>query len=357
MGCRTDNVLTMGFTLPESRYTTEVQCAEFFAQLLRSARAVPGVSHASIVSVLPGAGHFMDNTFSIEGAPPLPAGQFRDAVLRGADPDYFEAMHIPLKSGRIYIEADRRSIDDTAMVISESMAKKFFADENPIGKRLVIDWERKPRFEIVGVVGDVLSDLDSPPEPTMYLPLNSGRLEYGTLVAMTDSSHEVTALALPLQKRIAAIDADLGVSGVLTMDQRIGKSTESAMFDAALVLVFAVLGLLLAAVGLYGLLSYLVTERTNEIGIRMALGAQRSEVMRILFLDGLRPTGVGLALGLFAGGLCAQLIRSMLFGVQPLDGSIFAAVTFVVVVISVGACIYPAWRAARVDPMTALRCE
>jgi predicted permease len=357
LGCRTNNVLTMGFTLPESQYSKETKIADFFAELLRRARAVPGVSHASIVSVLPGAGHFMDNTFTIEGAPPLPPGQFRNAVLRGADPDYFATMHIPLKSGRIFAEIDRRSIDDNAMVITESMAKKFFPDENPIGKRLMIDWDRRPRFEILGIVGDVLSNLDSPPEPTMYLPLNSGRLEYGTLVAMTDGSHDVTALALPLQKQIAAIDPDLGVSDVLTMDQRIGKSTESAMFDAALVLLFAVLGLLLAAVGLYGLLSYLVTERTNEIGIRMALGAQRSDVMRIMFLDGLRPTGVGLVLGLFAGGLSAQLTRSMLFGVQPLDGSIFIAVAGLVVFICAAACTYPAWRAARVDPMTALRCE
>jgi ABC-type lipoprotein release transport system permease subunit len=123
------------------------------------------------------------------------------------------------------------------------------------------------------------------------------------------------------------------------------------------VLLFAVLGLVLAAVGLYGLLSYLVTERTNEIGIRMALGAQQREVMRIMFADGLRPTVAGLLLGLFAGGLCAQLIRSLLFGVQLLDGYIFASVAMVVLLISIGACRYPAWRAARVDPMTALRCE
>jgi len=123
------------------------------------------------------------------------------------------------------------------------------------------------------------------------------------------------------------------------------------------VLLFAVLGLILAAVGLYGLLSYLVTERTNEIGIRMALGAQRSEVMRIMFVDGLRPTLIGLLFGLLLGGLCAQLIRSLLFGVQPLDARIFAAVSLVTLVISMAACLYPAWRAARVDPMTALRSE
>jgi predicted permease len=357
LGCRTDNVLTMGFTLPETRYATEAQRAQFFAELLRQGRAVPGVSEASIVSVLPGAGHFVDNTFEIEGTPPLPPGQFRNAVIRGADPDYFAAMHIPLKHGRIYSEVDRRTMDDNAMVITESMAKAFFPGEDPIRKRVRIDWMRNPRFEIVGVVGDVLSNLESPPEPTMYLPLNSGRLEYGSLVAMTDTGHDVSALALPLQKQIAAMDPDLAVSDVLTMNERIGKSTEPAKFDALLVLLFAALGLVLAGVGLYGLLSYLVTERTNEIGIRSALGAQRIEIMRIMLLDGLRLTGVGLILGIFAGGLCAQLIRSLLFGVQPLDLVVFGVVTLVVLVIAGAACTYPAWRAARVDPITALRCE
>ncbi len=357
MGCKTDDVLTMGFTLPESKYETDGQRAEFFAGLLRRARAVPGVKEASIVSVLPGAGHFFDNTFQMEGAAPLPPGQFRNAVIRGADPDYFAAMHIALKRGRIFAEEDHRAPDDNAMVITESMAKKFFGGEDPIGKHLKIDWQGAPRFEIVGIVGDVLSDLDRPAEPTMYLPLNSGRLEYGSLVAMASAGRDVTALALPMQKVIAGMDPDLAVSDVLTMDERIGKSTESAMFDAVLVLLFAVMGLVLAAVGLYGLLSYLVTERTNEIGIRMALGAQRGEVMRIMFLDGLRPTGLGLLVGLFAGGVCAQLIRSLLFGVAPLDVRIFAVVAAVVMAISLAACTYPAWRAARVDPMTALRCE
>ncbi|MGB2667448.1 MAG: ABC transporter permease [Candidatus Acidiferrum sp.] len=357
MGCKTDDVLTMGFTLPESKYETDAQRAEFFAELLRRARAVPGVKEASIVSVLPGAGHFFDNTFHIEGAVPLPPGQFRNAVIRGADPDYFAAMHIALKRGRIFAEEDYRAPDDNAMVITESMAKKFFDGEDPLGKHLKIDWQGAPRFEVVGIVGDVLSDLDRPAEPTMYLPLNSGRLEYGSLVVMASAGRDVTALALPMQKVIAGMDPDLAVSDVLTMDERIGKATESAMFDAVLVLLFALMGLVLAAVGLYGLLSYLVTERTNEIGIRMALGAPRGEVMRIMFLDGLRPTGLGLLVGLFAGGVCAQLIRSLLFGVEPLDVRIFAVVVVVVMGISVAACTYPAWRATRVDPMTALRCE
>jgi predicted permease len=354
MGCATENVLTMGLTLPDAAYPTRPKIAAFVEELLARARAVPGVSQAGFVSVLPGAGHFMDNTFEIEGVAPLPKGQFRNAVVRGADPGYFAMMHIPLKRGRFFTDADLRG-NLNAMVITESMAREFFPAGDAIGKVLDLDWDEKPRFEIVGIVGDVLSDLNRPAEATMYLPMNSGRFGYGSLVVR--SSRDVTPLALPIQKQIAAMDPNIAVSDVLTMEQRIGKSSASAMFNAVLVLLFAVLGLVLAAVGLYGLLSYLVTERTNEIGIRMALGAQRREVMRIMFVDGLRPTIFGLLMGLLAGGLCAQLIRSLLFGVQPLDGNIFAAVAFVVLVISAGACTYPAWRAARVDPMAALRCE
>lgn len=354
MGCATSNVLTMSFTLPEAKYQKPAQKAEFFEELLACVRALPGVSKASVVTVLPGAGHFMDNTFRIEGDPPLLPGQFQDAVIRGADPNYFTTMNIPLVRGRFFTDQDRRE-NGNAMVITESMAKKFFPDRNPLGRYLTIDWEGEPRFEIVGVVGDVLSNLNLPAEPTMYLPLNSGRFDYGSLVVR--SSLDVTLLALPIQKGFARIDPDLAVSDVLTMEQIMGKSTAGAMFDAFLVLLFALLALVLAAVGLYALLSYLVTQRTNEIGVRMALGAQRSEVMGIMFIDGLRPTGLGLLLGLFAGGVCAELLRSLLFAVQPLEWMIFVTVGLVVLLTAAGACSYPAWRAARVDPVTALRCE
>ena len=354
MGCATDNVLTMGFTLPDATYPTRPEIAAFLERLLARARTLPGVRQVGIVSVLPGAGHYMDNTFEIAGAPPRRPGQFLNAVVRGADPNYFTMMDIPLKQGRFFQDSDHREHGNGA-VITESMARQFFPAGDAIGKTLIISWDESPRFTIVGIVGDVLSDLDRPPEPTMYFPINSGRFGYGSLVVR--SSQEVTALALPIQKQIAALNPNIAVSDILTMEQRMGISSATSRFDALLVLLFAVLGLMLAAVGLYGLLSYLVTERTNEIGIRMALGAQRSQVMRILFLDGLRPTGLGLLLGLLAGGVCGQLIRTLLFGVEPSDPTIFAAVAAVVLLISAGACSYPAWRATRVDPMTALRCE
>jgi predicted permease len=354
IGCATGNVLTMGLTLPEVKYGNPVQKSQFFAELLGRVRAMPGVQSAGFVTVVPGAGHYEDNTFDVEGRPPLPSGQFLDAVVRGADPAYFQAIDIPLVRGRFYRDSDRRE-HENAMVISESMVREFFPNEDPLGKRLIVHWGGQPRFEIVGVVGDVVSRLTRPPEPTMYFPLNFGRFGYGSLVLR--STKDPTALALPVQQEIARIDRDLAVSDVLTMDQVLGTSTANARFDAGLVLLFALLALLLAAVGLYALLSYLVTQRTGEIGIRIALGAQGSSVMRLVLADGLRPIGAGLVLGLIGGGLSGQLIRAELFGVRPLDFMILTSVTLVVVVVALLASSIPVLRASKCDPMVALRSE
>jgi len=352
IGCATDNVLTMGLTLPEVQYKSALQKSQFFADLLGRVRAMPAVQSAGFVTVVPGAGHYEDNTFEIAGRPPLPAGQFLDAVVVGADPAYFPAMDISLVRGRLYRDSDLREREN-AMVISESMVRKFFPNEDPLGKRLIIRWGGQPHFEIVGVVADVVSQLARPPEPTMYFPLNFGRFGYGSLVLRSKS--DATALALPVQQEIASIDRNLAVSDVLTMDQLLGKSTATARFDAGLVLLFALLALLLAAVGLYALLSFLVTQRTSEIGIRIALGAQGSSVMRLILADGLRPIGAGLVLGLIGGGFSGQLIRAELFGVQPLDFLIFASVTLLVLAVSLMAISLPVLRASKCDPMVALR--
>jgi putative ABC transport system permease protein len=293
MGCAAQNVLTMGFTLPDAKYHTLTQKGQFFDEVLRRMRAIPGVSKAAIVSELPGNGHFFDNTFTIEGRPPLLPGQFQDAVVRGADRGYFTTMNIPLLRGRYFNDQDKLQ-NSNAMVITPSMANRFFPSEDPLGKVLKIDWEGAPRFQIVGIVGEVLSKLDQPAEATMYLPLNSGRFEYGSVSVR--STLDVTSLALPIQKQIASIDPDLAMTDVLTMEQIIGKSTANAMFDAFLVLLFAPLALIRAAVGLYGLLSYLVTQRTNEIGIRKALGAQCRGVMA--------PQCCWMASGLLSLALC-----------------------------------------------------
>ena len=188
-----------------------------------------------------------------------------------------------------------------------------------------------------------------------YYPLSAGLWNNGTLVIR--SAHDVEQMALPVQRVVQELDRDLPVSDVLTMDQLLGKSTLDASFDATLLAAFAALSLLLAGVGLFGVLSYIVAQRTSEIGIRIALGAQREQVLRQMLFDGLRPALFGLAFGLAASVGAAQLIRSMLYGTQPLDPAVFAAVAGTLLLVAALACIAPAWRASRLDPMRALRTE
>ncbi len=354
MGCATDNALTMSLSLPDARYPDPERKVGFFSELLNQVRALPGVTSAGFINVLPGEGHYVDNTFTIPSHPPLPPGQSLDAVLRDADPEYFRAMGIRLIRGRFFMEAER--LDHAKVVIlSESMVRKFFPNEDPVGKYLIIDSFDRPPLRIVGIVADVRSWVERPPEPTMYIPLYRGLFEYGALVVR--SGKDVTSLALPIQRLIAGMDRGLAVIDVRTMDQIVGQSTADAKFSVTLVLLFAALALLLAAVGLYGVLSYLAAQRRNEIGIRIALGAQRPAVVHLMLFDGMRPAAIGLLLGVIGGALSARLMRSELFGVQPLDASVFAAVVLLVIGVAAAACLFPAWRAARVDPMIALRCE
>jgi ABC-type antimicrobial peptide transport system permease subunit len=260
---------------------------------------------------------------------------------------YFSALQIPLLSGRFF-EGRERLDDARTVIVSKSFASQYLRDENPLGKHIrAKDFRNAPPggFEIVGVVGDTVWALTEQDKAMMYFPLYSGAWPNASIAVRSDG--DVTSLALPVQKVLAELDPDLPVSDVLTMDQSIGRSTMDASFTSSLVLAFALIALLLAAVGLYGVLSYIVTQRTSEIGIRIALGAQRSTVLRLILSDGLQPAWIGLVLGLAGSGFAVQLIRTMLYGTRALDWLLFAEVGLV---LSIVACVDIA-----ITPMNATR--
>lgn len=353
LGVPIDNVLTMGVSLPEVRYKQPAQQVTFFEQLILGVRALPGVQAAGLVSSPPAEGWDGDRMMSVVEHPPLPKDQIPDILVRAADPGYFSAIGIRLLRGRVFTSDERLDRAHVA-VISQLAAQRLFPAEDPIGKHLKVIFSGDV-YEIVGVVGDTRWSVGQPMLPTLYWPIYGN--DYSSASIVIRSAHDVQSLAIPVQKVVNQLDPDLPVSDVLTLRQVIGNSTVDPEFDSTLVLAFAMIALLLAAAGLYGVLAYLVTQRTPEIGIRMALGAERESVMRLMLLDGLRPTLIGLVLGLVASMAITRLIRTVLYGTSPLDVTVFALAVATLLISSTAACLIPAWRAARINPMHALRSE
>ena len=353
IGVPVDNVLTLRLALPQARYKEAEKKVAFFEQVLAGVRALPGVSGAGLVSAAPGEGWNGDNVMSIVEHPPLPTGQGLDFMTRGADPDYFSAIGLPILKGRTF-NPDERLERANVVLISRGAAEQFFPGEDPIGKHIK-EISGDGVWRIIGVVGDVRWEAAQPMNPTLYWPLYGNGYSGATIVVR--SPQDVESLALPVQKIVAQLDPDLPVSNVMTLRDAIGKSTIDSKFDSILVLAFASIALVLAAAGLYGVLAYLVVQRRVEFGIRLALGARRQQVVRLTLGDGLRPAFYGLALGLVASTGAVRLIESMLYGTKPLDPAIFAAVAATLLVVAALACLVPAWRASRIDPMQALRTE
>ncbi len=359
LGCVTDNVLTIRFGLPQKKYDTPEKVLAFHEALLGRVRSLPGVKAAGLISTAPGAGYEGDNVFTIPEHPAQGPSLELDALTRKADPGYFSTLEIPLLNGRVFDEQDKLGRTHHVM-ISKKFADQFFHGEDPVGKHVKIAFSgNTPEiYEIIGVVGDTIHDVGQPIKATIYRSILNGDPMLDSLAnIVVRAAVEPLSLALPIQRQISALDPEMPSYKVRTMQQIIGEATASQSFSASLVLAFAILSLMLAAVGLYGVLSYLVTQRVSEIGIRMALGAQRSEVLRLVLVDGMRPVLIGLVIGLAGGAGAGMLIKSILYGTRPLDPLVFATMIGSLLLTAAIASAIPAFRACRIEPTQALRTE
>lgn len=352
LGISSDNVLTMQFALPAVRYNQSVQKAAFMEGLLRGVRVVPGVEKAGLITTAPGQGWGGDFLISVPEHPPGANSAGLDVLVRAVDPGYFAAAGIPILRGRTFASSERLDHADVVL-ISQRAANRFFFHEDPLGKQVRIDVMGKV-FLIIGVVGDTRWTISQPDYPSLYMPI-FGNVSSATLLVR--SSRNVEALSTPIQRVISTMDRDLPVANVETLRETIERSTLSSKFNSLLVLGFALVALVLAAAGLYGVLAFLVIQRTNELGVRIALGAQRAQILQLVLKDGLRPVLLGLVIGLASSAAVAKLIQSLLYGIEPFDSTVFLAVTAILLTVAALACTLPAWRASRLDPLQALRME
>jgi predicted permease len=359
LGCITDNVLTVRYGLPEKKYDTPEKVLAFHEALLSRVRNLPGVKAAGLISRAPGAGQETDRVFTIPEHPAQGPSLELDALLRKADPGYFSALGIPLLSGHVFNDQDKLGRTHH-VIISRKFAQQFFPGEDPVGKHVQIAFlgSTQEVCEIIGVVGDTVYEIGRPIRATIYRSILNGDPMLDSLATIVvRTAVEPLSVALPIQKQISALDSEMPTYKVRTMQQIIGEATASKSFSASLVLAFALLSLMLAAVGLYGVLSYLVTQRVSEIGIRMALGAQRAEVLRLVLVDGMRPVVIGLVIGLVGGAGAGMLIKSILYGTRPLDPLVFTSMVGSLVLTAAIASAIPALRACRIEPTEALRTE
>jgi predicted permease len=355
LGCATHDVLTMSLSQPRG-IKTPAQLAAFYEVLLDRVRQMPGVKAAAAANALPGQDRNRDDTYTVREHPPLAKGAVLDAVTRFVDPGYFRAMQIPLLAGRSFT-ADERLDRADKVIISQELAREVFKGEDPIGKHLLVSiYAPEPtNLEIIGVVADTRTLPAVYPYPTFYFPLLSG--EENSIFLAVRTAGDPAAMAEPTKQVIASIDSNLPVADVMTMDEIVGHAAMETSFEATLLAVFSALSLLLASVGLFGVLSFLVTQRTTEIGVRIALGARRGAVLRMVLLDGLRPAFVGLVLGLVIAAGVTRYMQSLLVNTKPLDLPVYAVVGTVLLAVAAMACVIPAWTASRLDPMQALRTE
>jgi putative ABC transport system permease protein len=357
-GLQAKNILTFNVSIPEVRYSSEKQ-VRFYRDLTNRLRSLPGVQSASAALPLPLSGDRFSISFQIDGRPVAPKDE-PSADLFMTEPDYFRTMGIPLLKGRDFNENDDHS-STPVVIISDKFARQFFPGEDPIGKRFkpgISSWENEKTTmrEIIGVVADIRNRaLNTDPKPVYYLP--QSQVPFNELAMVVKTSNDPRALISSATREVQAMDSELPVFSVKTMDEYVSSSVAAPRFNTTLLAIFASVALVLTVIGLYGVMSYSVAQRTNEIGIRMALGAQTRDVLGLIVKDGVKIVGVGLMLGMGGALLLSRLLESLLFGVTTRDPVTFLLIAGLLSLVAMLACYIPALRATRVDPLDALRCE
>ncbi|MCI0489552.1 MAG: ABC transporter permease [Blastocatellia bacterium] len=348
-----DNLLTMGISLPESKYAETARQTAFYRELVQRVETVPGVEAAGVIRPLPFSQSNMSLSFSIEGRPPASPGERTSANWRTISPDYFRTMRIPLLKGRAFTERDVQG-SPYAIIINETMARLYFSGEDPISRRMTIGYD-DITCEIVGIAGDVKLLLDGEQKPEMYTPCQQTPWPSISLVIRTASDRPDVVAAV--RNQVQSLDRELPVYSIKTMNERLADSIAQPRFNMLLLGLFAFIAVALATVGIYGVMSYSVSQRTHEMGVRMALGARAGDVLKLVLSQGMKLTLAGIAMGIVGAYGLTRIMSSFLFGVSDKDPTTFAAVSLLLIAVAALACYIPARRATRVDPMVALRYE
>lgn len=353
-GFRSDHLLSAQLALPATKYQQYSEVKDFHRRLLTNVAALPGVDQAATIDNFPLASSNAKTRFAIEGAPPPEPGQFPVAQIRGVSPRYFDVMKIALRAGRNFTEEDIAN-DRNFYIINETMARRYFPGEDPVGKKIVIGvLSPTPTvIPIIGVVADVKDlGLDAPVEPELYYPgFNNQQL------LMIRTTGDPAAVAASVRQAVRATDDEQPVYKIETMDEALSASLAGRRLSAMLTGLFALIALLLATIGIYGVISWSVTERTHELGIRLALGAKAADVFKLVIGYGMKLVLTGVGIGLITSLVVTRLMKSLLFGVDASDPTTFAFIALLLILTAMLACWIPARRATKVDPMVALRYE
>jgi putative ABC transport system permease protein len=354
-GFDTGQTVTMRVSLPQSRYAEPVQRVQFFDRLFEQIDRLPGVQSSGAISFLPLTGPGAATRYWVVGEPPPPSGQEPVADVRVITHEYLESMGIPLVRGRLFDERQPADARDK-VVVNEALARRHWPNQDPLGKRIRISWNDNREDEIIGVVGDVRhAALETEPRATTYWPF--ARNAYGSMTLTVRTAGDPAPVVSAVRGILRGQDPDLALADIKTMDDVVSGSVAQRRVMMVMLGIFAGSALLLAAVGIYGVIAYSVTQRTQEIGIRLALGAQQADVLRMIVGHAAVLALAGILIGAAGAALLTGLMTDLLFGVQPLDPVIFGAVAAILGAVALLAGYIPGRRATRVDPAIALRAE